>query len=134
MIMMGAVDLRTFKDGRSESQRGLLARLVAESRSFESAGRDAERNCWLVVSPPAWRAPSEYDIREIPEISTLEVPRPNTASSVSWLAPAANKKSPPKAGRDFEDPISSGSKQIRSALWPPFLRHRPRHWQMSGFR
>jgi len=58
----------------SESHGDLLARLVAESRSFESSSKDAERNCWLVVHRHAHGVlPSEYDIREIPEDLYLEV-------------------------------------------------------------
>jgi len=53
----GRVDLRTFKM-ESESPRGTCwARLVAESRSFESSSRMPERNCWLVVHRMPMRAP-----------------------------------------------------------------------------
>jgi len=43
MIMMGASNLRTFKGWRSRESRDLLDRLVAESRSFESAAGNAEK-------------------------------------------------------------------------------------------
>lgn len=58
----------------SESREDLLARLVAESRSFEATSKDPERNCWMVVHRHAHGVlPSEYDIREIPEDLYLDV-------------------------------------------------------------
>jgi len=74
LIMMGAVEfLRTFKEEERES-RDLLARLVAESRSFESSSRDCRKELLAGVHRHAMALlPSEYESARCPKISTLRV-------------------------------------------------------------
>ena len=57
-----------------EDRIELVKRLAAESHSFDSTGKDPERNCWLAVHLHIHGVlPSEYDIREIPEDLYLAV-------------------------------------------------------------
>ena len=52
----------------------LIARLAAESREFDTTGKDPERNCWLAVHRHEHGVlPSEYDIRDVPEALYLAV-------------------------------------------------------------
>lgn len=56
------------------SNKTLIDSLAAQSRDFDSTGRDPERNCWLVVHRHVHGVlPSEYDIREVPEELYLAV-------------------------------------------------------------
>jgi len=100
----------------SESHGDLLARLVAESRSFESSTGMPKGTVAGGVHPPPWRAsPSEYGIREIPEDLYLEV-LALPASKRELLA--QRPKSPPKAGV-----ISRINQSDRNRQVQPFGRH-----------
>lgn len=63
----------------------LIAELVEASREFDATGRDPERNCWMAVHRHVHGvAPSEYDIREVPEdlyLAVLERRKQESAAS-----------------------------------------------------
>ena len=57
-----------------EDQDPLIEQLVKASREFDATGKDPERNCWMAVHRHVHGvAPSEYDIREVPEDLYLAV-------------------------------------------------------------
>jgi hypothetical protein len=57
-----------------EDQDPLIEQLVQASREFDATGKDPERNCWMAVHRHVHGvAPSEYDIREVPEDLYLAV-------------------------------------------------------------
>jgi hypothetical protein len=52
----------------------LIQALALASREFDATGKDPERNCWMAVHRHVHGvAPSEYDIREVPEDLYLAV-------------------------------------------------------------